>query len=390
MSQSELKLVKLTPCKGTAGDTVNVYIYIPPVTQPVQLQIQFNNIPAQCTAHLIANDLWLFACFAPDLGPAYLGPTWVEVSLVVLPNTRTTLETFQYLPYTSSFAYGSSPQDHRHVALSPAPAQPSSPEDPVRLEKTPLRSANQATASLSVVHTPRPVVEVVYSPRPAVEVVHSPQRATSVVHSPQTATDVVHSPRTATDVVHSPRSSAEGSPTYVLRRLDQKEERDSCIAVSVDPHIDNLDEWVTDEGQSFCRGLVRFTRVLTEDGLRISAYLISQDDYNKDPYNGVTVSCIRCAAIDRGFYTSHDFIRLLEYFVNKEFDMQEKNQIRRNIECAKPTSVAKKTPLCQSIMDLPLPTPRSINKTLKIFAWPTLSMTITRALSKYTLSGASP
>lgn len=139
------------------------------------------------------------------------------------------------------------------------------------------------------------------------------------------------------------------------------------------------------------RRLVRFQRVQDRNSLMVSAEKISQADY--DP-NDIVVSCIYREETESFCVTSVDIIHLLQRLVNAEFEVDEKNRIRRNLEGLRPTTVSKSRPgfesFFQRIMDFPDPKPRKIEKDLKVFDWKLLSQALDKIISKYVSSNNLP
>lgn len=134
------------------------------------------------------------------------------------------------------------------------------------------------------------------------------------------------------------------------------------------------------------RRLVRFRRVQDLNSLLVSAEPISQAEY--DP-NDIVVSCIYREQTNTFCVTSVDIIHLLQRLVDAEFEVDEKNRIRRNLEGLRPTTVSKSRPgfetFFQRIMDFPDPKPRKIEKDLKVFDWKLLPQALEKIISKYSM-----
>lgn len=99
------------------------------------------------------------------------------------------------------------------------------------------------------------------------------------------------------------------------------------------------------------------------------------------------VSCIYRDEEDSCCVTSVDIIYLLEKLVDDEFEVEEKNRIRRNLEGLRPTTISKHKPgfedFFQRIMDFPDPKPRNIEKDVKVFDWNLLPEALNKIISKY-------
>ncbi|KIK94898.1 hypothetical protein PAXRUDRAFT_827545 [Paxillus rubicundulus Ve08.2h10] len=134
------------------------------------------------------------------------------------------------------------------------------------------------------------------------------------------------------------------------------------------------------------RRLVRFRRMQDRNKLIVSAEPISQAEYDG---NDIVISCIYRDETDSCCVTSVDIIMLLERLVEADFEVDEKNRIRRNLEGLRPTTVSKSRPECESffqrIMDFPDPKPRKIEKDVKVFDWKNLPQALEKIVSKYSL-----
>lgn len=132
------------------------------------------------------------------------------------------------------------------------------------------------------------------------------------------------------------------------------------------------------------RRLVRFRRLQDGNKLIISAERISQTEYDPDD---IVISCIYRQETDSCCVTSVDIIHLLQRLVEADFEVDEKNRIRRNLEGLRPTTVSKTRPgfesFFQRIMDFPDPKPRKIEKDVKVFDWKLLPHALDKILSKY-------
>lgn len=139
------------------------------------------------------------------------------------------------------------------------------------------------------------------------------------------------------------------------------------------------------------RRLVRFQRLQDGNKLIISAERIPQAEYDPDD---IVISCIYRQETDSCCVTSVDIIHLLQRLVEADFEVDEKNRIRRNLEGLRPTTVSKTRPgfesFFQRIMDFPDPKPRKIEKDVKVFDWKHLSHALDKILSKYVSSTTWP
>ncbi|KAL4074280.1 hypothetical protein J3A83DRAFT_4187756 [Scleroderma citrinum] len=172
--------------------------------------------------------------------------------------------------------------------------------------------------------------------------------------------------------------------------LEQSEQNPQSALLEILTPLDNFCyHWDESELQAG-RRLVRFRRFQDRNNLMISAEHISQAEY--DP-NDIVVSCIYREETDSFCITSVDIIHLLQRLVDAEFEVDEKNRIRRNLEGLRPTTVSKTRPgfesFFQRIMDFPDPKPRKIEKDLKVFDWKLLPQALEKIISKYSIYTAS-
>ncbi|KAF8588633.1 hypothetical protein K439DRAFT_1613320 [Ramaria rubella] len=131
------------------------------------------------------------------------------------------------------------------------------------------------------------------------------------------------------------------------------------------------------------RRLVQFWKSQIGTTLHISFAAIPQSAYRE---NTIVVSCIY--KDDNNFFiTSVDVIYLLEALSGGKFEVEEKNRIRRNLEGFKPITISKSRAgteeYFRSIMDMPCPKPRNIEKDIKVFEWGKLKMMLEKVFSKY-------
>lgn len=132
------------------------------------------------------------------------------------------------------------------------------------------------------------------------------------------------------------------------------------------------------------RRLVRFNVKQARNILRVSADIVQQEDHRE---GDTVVSCIYRPETDECVITSVDIIYLLENLVDSDFEIEEKNRIRRNLEGFKPDTIAKDKAQChkfyQRIMKFPNPQPRTIDKNIKVFQWKVLEKALNKIVSKY-------
>ncbi len=141
--------------------------------------------------------------------------------------------------------------------------------------------------------------------------------------------------------------------------------------------------WDPDEVKAG-RRLVRFTRLQEGFMVKLSCKSIKQDDYIE---GDTVISCIYRRDVDTCYVTSVDIIFLLESIVGDEFEIEEKNRIRRNLEGFRPKTISKNRVgsegFFQQIMDFPAPKPRNIEKDVKVFEWNVLPQALEKIIAKY-------
>ncbi|ORE01283.1 hypothetical protein BCV72DRAFT_310172 [Rhizopus microsporus var. microsporus] len=98
---------------------------------------------------------------------------------------------------------------------------------------------------------------------------------------------------------------------------------------------------------------------------------------------------ITCAFKPRNvfFTTSADLIALIESLLGTNFNVDEKNRVRRNLEGLRPVTIGKDKPesanFFKLIMSYPDPKPRNIERDLKVFSWRSLPFALKKIISKY-------
>jgi hypothetical protein len=91
------------------------------------------------------------------------------------------------------------------------------------------------------------------------------------------------------------------------------------------------------------RRLVRFQRTIVESEVQLSVHPLAQADYDchdhkHDSDDATVISCILRPQAEGYCATSVDIICLLEMIEGADFEVEEKNRIRRNLEGLRPTT----------------------------------------------------
>ena len=153
-------------------------------------------------------------------------------------------------------------------------------------------------------------------------------------------------------------------------------------------NLEAMQENWTPEERAVKRRIVRFWR--EQNWTTVNAYFKPvRADEPPLPHekNERRISCIYWEERDEHYITSVDTITLLESLVDDRFGTDEKNRIRRNLDCYKARTVSKGKAECESfyslIMGFSDPKPRSIDKDVKVFPWPSLEPALKKIISKY-------
>ncbi|TFY67239.1 hypothetical protein EVJ58_g1751 [Rhodofomes roseus] len=157
-----------------------------------------------------------------------------------------------------------------------------------------------------------------------------------------------------------------------------------CASLVLETEIESMSKDWEKEELSAGRRLVRFSRLQEGSTLKVSCATVKQDDYVE---GDAVVSCIYRKDTNSCFVTSVDIILLLERLVGQEFDIEEKNRIRRNLEGFRPKTISKNrsesSEFFLQIMNFPSPKPRNIEKDLKVFDWAILAQALDKIISRY-------
>ncbi|GBB86937.1 hypothetical protein RclHR1_01340004 [Rhizophagus clarus] len=109
------------------------------------------------------------------------------------------------------------------------------------------------------------------------------------------------------------------------------------------------------------------------------------------PKNGIFVSCLywndRKTQRDKWYFTSTDYLNLLESLTGIRLTSDEKNRIRRNLEEYKPITVGKNKndsdDIYKDLMSYSFAKPRNAEKDIKIYEWRHLIHAIEKIINKY-------
>ncbi|RIA98625.1 hypothetical protein C1645_685606 [Glomus cerebriforme] len=136
------------------------------------------------------------------------------------------------------------------------------------------------------------------------------------------------------------------------------------------------------------RRIVQFFK--NKGGKRIIASFKAVDPSER-PKNGIFVSCIywydKKTQHDKWYFTSTDYLNLLESLTGIRLTSDEKNRIRRNLEGYKPITVGKNKnnsdEIYKDLMSYSFAKPRNAEKDIKIYEWRHLINAIEKIINKY-------
>ena len=185
----------------------------------------------------------------------------------------------------------------------------------------------------------------------------------------------------------APVEVEESKPTLawkrILRRYECKRGVNSDrVSLKLQGDLKSLGENLSDEEIARRRRLVRFIRKEEGNTLRLFFYPIRQEDYEEGFF---VISCIYHEDYPGTWCTSVDMMKLLQYISQDKTNDKEKGRIRRNLEFLRPTTVDRKVEpkLFQTLMDFPMPKPRTIEKSIKVFKWNSLVAGLNKVMEKY-------
>ncbi|KAF8270252.1 hypothetical protein EI94DRAFT_801568 [Lactarius quietus] len=197
------------------------------------------------------------------------------------------------------------------------------------------------------------------------------------------------SQETATQLTHT-HYAATPEPPASSRRLPRRSSANDQgpydkVLLNFEGEPADLGKNLSIEEVKSRRRLIKFYCVRKGNTIHVSSTPIREDDPEKSHSSGVVISCIWRKDVDETCFTSCDLIRLLEYLVQDSFPPEERSRVRRNVEHLRPITASKTrlSELFGTIMGLPSPKPRNIEKDVKIFKWDRLVECVNSALSKY-------
>ncbi|PKC58367.1 hypothetical protein RhiirA1_504437 [Rhizophagus irregularis] len=114
-------------------------------------------------------------------------------------------------------------------------------------------------------------------------------------------------------------------------------------------------------------------------------------DLIEQPKNGIFVSCLywydKKIQCDKWYFTSTDYLNLLESLTGIRLTSDEKNRIRRNLEEYKPITVGKNKndsdEIYKDLMSYSFAKPRNVEKDIKLYEWRHLLHAVEKIINKY-------
>ncbi|CAB4395076.1 unnamed protein product [Rhizophagus irregularis] len=160
------------------------------------------------------------------------------------------------------------------------------------------------------------------------------------------------------------------------------------VQISFDGNHNDMTQLWSQEELNVRRRVVQFFK--TRAKKRIMASFKAVDPIER-PKNGIFVSCLywydKKTQCDKWYFTSTDYLNLLESLTGIRLTSDEKNRIRRNLEEYKPITVGKNKndsdDIYKDLMSYSFAKPRNAEKDIKIYEWRHLLHAIDKIIKKY-------
>ncbi|CAB4482948.1 unnamed protein product [Rhizophagus irregularis] len=159
------------------------------------------------------------------------------------------------------------------------------------------------------------------------------------------------------------------------------------VQISFDGNHNDMTQLWSQEELNVRRRVVQFFK--TRAKKRIMASFKAVDPIER-PKNGIFVSCLywydKKTQCDKWYFTSTDYLNLLESLTGIRLTSDEKNRIRRNLEEYKPITVGKNKndsdDIYKDLMSYSFAKPRNAEKDIKIYEWRHLLHAIDKIIKK--------
>ncbi|CAB4443365.1 unnamed protein product [Rhizophagus irregularis] len=160
------------------------------------------------------------------------------------------------------------------------------------------------------------------------------------------------------------------------------------VRISFDGNHNDMTQSWSQEELNVRRRVVQFFK--TRAKKRIMASFKAVDPIEQ-PKNGIFVSCLywydKKTQCDKWYFTSTDYLNLLESLTGIRLTSDEKNRIRRNLEEYKPITVGKNKndsdEIYKDLMSYSFAKPRNVEKDIKLYEWRHLLHAVEKIINKY-------
>ncbi|CAB4409501.1 unnamed protein product [Rhizophagus irregularis] len=160
------------------------------------------------------------------------------------------------------------------------------------------------------------------------------------------------------------------------------------VRISFDGNHNDMTQSWSQEELNVRRRVVQFFK--TRAKKRIMASFKAVNPIER-PKNGIFISCLywydKKTQCDKWYFTSTDYLNLLESLTGIRLTSDEKNRIRRNLEEYKPITVGKNKnnsdEIYKDLMSYSFAKPRNAEKDIKLYEWRHLLPAIEKIIKKY-------
>ncbi|UZO24128.1 uncharacterized protein OCT59_016446 [Rhizophagus irregularis] len=160
------------------------------------------------------------------------------------------------------------------------------------------------------------------------------------------------------------------------------------VRISFDGNHNDMTQSWSQEELNVRRRVVQFFNIRAKKRIMASFKAV---DLIEQPKNGIFVSCLywydKKIQCDKWYFTSTDYLNLLESLTGIRLTSDEKNRIRRNLEEYKPITVGKNKndgdEIYKDLMSYSFAKPRNVEKDIKLYEWRHLLHAVEKIINKY-------
>ncbi|CAB4496037.1 unnamed protein product [Rhizophagus irregularis] len=160
------------------------------------------------------------------------------------------------------------------------------------------------------------------------------------------------------------------------------------VRISFDGNHNDMTQSWSQEELNVRRRVVQFFKTRAKKRIMASFKAV---DLIEQPKNGIFVSCLywydKKIQCDKWYFTSTDYLNLLESLTGIRLTSDEKNRIRRNLEEYKPITVGKNKndsdEIYKDLMSYSFAKPRNVEKDIKLYEWRHLLHAVEKIINKY-------